>query len=103
MGVDQPLPPPAVDPSAKAPAVMACPVPISVCDFCRSFKPAPGNYEVLFIHPVKCCPVWVCFTVPPGCVKVCCDRRNIVFDCGCNGAVAIHFKLLCGGVKVRYY
>src|SRR5262249_55029894 len=110
LGADPPLPAPAPLPAAPAAAepaktslVPACPLPVNLCDFCRSFKPAPGQYEVLFLHPVKCCPIWVCFTLPPGCPKVCCDKRNIVFDYGCNGTVVIHFKLLCGGVKVRNY
>src|SRR5262245_46209654 len=105
IGIDQA--PPVMPPPrpVETPAVASCPLPISLCDFCRSFKPGPGQYEVLFIHPVKCCPVWVCFTLPPGCgtPKVCCDKRNLVFDYGCNGAVVVHFKLLCGGVKVKYY
>jgi hypothetical protein len=82
----------------------ACPTPITLCDFCHGFKPAPGKYEVLFLHPVKCCPVWVCFDLPAGCgpPKVCCSKREIVFDYGCK-AVVIRFKLLCGKVAVNYY
>ena len=84
------------------PSSAACLKPISLCDFCRSFKPAPGKYEVLFIHPVKGCPVWVCFDLPPGNPKVCCGKRTIVFDYGCK-TVVIRFKVLCGGVRVDYY
>jgi hypothetical protein len=96
--VPVPAAPPIVAPIIIAPD---CPVPISLCDFCQSFKPVPGNYEILFLHPVKCCPVRVCFTLPPGCPKVCCSKREIVFDYGCC-AVTIRFKILFGGVKVIY-
>ena len=80
----------------------SCAHPITLSDFARSFKPAPGTYKVTFLHPVKCCPVEVCFTLPCGCPHVCVGKRELVFDYGCQ-QVAIRFKLLCGGVRVNYY
>jgi len=79
----------------------ACPTPVSVCDFAKAFQAVPGKYEVLFIHPVKGCPVQVCFELPPGkpCVKV--QRRSLVFDYGCK-CVTVQFKLLCGKWAVYY-
>jgi hypothetical protein len=108
LGLNQAAPeaiplPKGAEPASVKGMVLApgCPQPIALCDFCKSFKPAPGHYEVLFLHPVKCCPVWVCFTLPPGCAKVCCSKREIVFDYGCRDKdVVIRFKLLCGGVRV---
>lgn len=94
------LPPPAsMAPALASRAEPDCPV--TLCDFARGFQPVPGNYEVLFVHPVKGCPVRVCFTLPPGCPRVCLSKRAVVFDYGCR-AVTIHFKILCGRVKVVY-
>lgn len=98
----KPLEPAPVDPSAARPAPVLVVHPISHGDFARMFKPAPGNYEVVFIHPVKGCPVRVCFSLPPGNPCVICSRRELVFDYGCR-TVRIHFKLLCGRVAVNYY
>ena len=110
VGVEQApaVPPPKpVEPAPivpKAAPVYECPRPICISDFCRSFKPAPGTYDVLFIHPVKGCPIWVCFTLPANCgtPRICCSNREIVFDYGCKGAVIVRFKLLCGRVAVIY-
>src|SRR5580700_8359868 len=74
-------PPPLVLP-APTPTLVPCPTPIAVCDFARSFRPAPGTYEVLFVHPTKGCPVRVYFTLPPGCPRVCCHNRDLTFDYG---------------------
>jgi hypothetical protein len=95
----KPVEPAPIDPKAPKPA--ACPTPISHCDFARTFKPAPGKYEVLFIHPVKGCPVWVCFDLPPGKPCVYTSKRQLVFDYGCH-AVVVQFKILCGRVAVYY-
>ena len=52
------LPPPGgVVPPMGSRAAADC--PITLCDFARGFQPTPGNYEVLFVHPVKGCPVVV--------------------------------------------
>jgi hypothetical protein len=91
------LPPPAV----VAPPV-AIPVrPLTLGEFAASFKPLPGKYEVLLVHPKTGCPVKVCFTLPPGCVR--CVRANghkIVFDYKCQHDVVIRF-LHGGKVWVR--
>ena len=42
----------------------------------------PGTHEAWLINPVKGCPVKVCFTLPCGCPKVRCCKREIVFDYG---------------------
>lgn len=95
-----PLPPPApIVPVVGLPA--PCPQPISVCDFAQGFQPVAGCYEVVFIHPTKCCPVKVCFKLPPGCPKVCVGKRDLVFDYGCQ-KVTIQFKLLFCKAAVYY-
>lgn len=64
---DAPLPPPQVVP-APPPAIV--PVrPLTVNEFAASFQPLPGRYEVLLIHPKTGCPVKVCFTLKPGCIR----------------------------------
>jgi hypothetical protein len=98
-----PLPPPQPLPALPAlPAPAIIPVqPMSVGDFVASFKPLPGNYEVLLIHPKTCCPAKVCFTLPPGCLR--CVRANghkIVFVYKCQHDVVIRF-LHSGKVWVR--
>lgn len=75
--------------------------PMTICDFARGFEPAPGKYEVLFIHPVKGFPVLVCFSLPPGCPRVNVGKREVSFDYGCR-SVTIQFKILFGRVKVVY-
>ncbi|MBV9123019.1 MAG: hypothetical protein JO112_06665, partial [Planctomycetes bacterium] len=92
-----PLPPPPQ--VAFAPPCSSCPV--TLCEFARTFHPEPGTYHVLIIHPVKRCPVPVCFTLPPGCPSVHLGKRELVFDYGCQ-AVTIQFKVLFGRVKVSY-
>jgi hypothetical protein len=99
-------PPKPVEPApmlSAAPPLVECPRPICISDFCHGFTPVPGTYEVLFVHPVKGCPVSVCFTLPANCgtPRICCSKREIVFDYGCK-AVVIKFKILCGKVAVLY-
>lgn len=77
-------------------------IPITICDFARAFKPQCGSYEVVFLHPVKCCPVTVCFDLPNGCPTVRVGKRSIVFDYGKCGCVTINFRILCGRVSVHY-
>jgi hypothetical protein len=94
------LPPPQVVPGLPPP--VALPIrPMTVSEFVASFKPLPGNYEVMLIHPKTCCPVKVCFTLPPGCLrKVRCTGHKIVFDYKCQRDVVIRF-LHSGKVRVR--
>jgi hypothetical protein len=101
------LPPPGGTLSApqavpELPPPAALPLrPMTVSEFVASFKPLPGKYEVLLIHPKTGCPVKVCFTLPPGCI---CNVRftghRIVFDYKCHRDVVIRF-LCCGKVWVR--
>lgn len=85
------LPPPAVVPVR----------PLTVNEFAASFKPLPGTYEVLLIHPKTGCPVKVCFTLPPGCIrKVRVNGHKIDFVYKCQRDVVIRF-LFNGKVWVR--
>jgi hypothetical protein len=91
------LPPPTI-----APPLNVLPVrPMTVSEFVAVFKPLPGKYEVLLIHPKTGCPVKVCFTLPPGCLRnVRCTGHRIVFDYKCQCNVVIWF-LHSGKVWVR--
>ena len=92
------LPPPAVVP---APSSLIPVRPLTPAEFAASFKPLPGTYEVLFLHPKTGCPVKVCFTLKPGCIrKVCATSHKIVFDYVGQCDVVIRF-MLCGKVWVR--
>jgi hypothetical protein len=85
------LPPPAIVPLR----------PLTVNEFAASFRPLPGRYEVLLVHPKTGCPVKVCFTLPPGCPrKVRVNGHKIVFDYKCQRDVVIRF-LHGGGEWVR--
>ncbi len=65
---DSPLPVPQVVPVLPAPSLL--PVrPLTVNEFVSAFKPLPGQYEVLLVHPKTGCPVKVCFTLKPGCIR----------------------------------
>ena len=67
-------------------------------EFARIFKPLPGKYEVVLIHPGNKRPVNVCFTLPDGCPRVIVHHRELVFDYGRHHEVAIRFAL---GGRVR--
>jgi hypothetical protein len=92
------LPPPSPVVPAPPPSV---PV-LTVAEFARVFKPLPGRYEVLVLHPFTNCPVKVCFTLPAGCprsVKMH-HRRRLEFDYGkCEVNLIFDRR---GGVKVDY-
>jgi hypothetical protein len=93
-----PLPQPMPEP----PPPVVVPVrPLTVNEFAASFKPLPGTYEVLLIHPKTGCPVKVCFTLPPGCIrKVRVNGHKIEFVYKCQRDVVIRF-LHNGKVWVR--
>ncbi|HEY7315821.1 MAG TPA: hypothetical protein VH643_41210 [Gemmataceae bacterium] len=97
---DGALPPPQVLPSPPPPAVI--PVqPLTLSQFAASFQPLPGKYEVLLVHPKTGCPVKVCFTLPPGCLRgMRVTGHKIVFDYKCQHDVVIRF-LHFGKVWVR--
>lgn len=96
------LPQPQPQPMPVPPPPAVIPIrPLTVSEFVASFKPLPGKYEVILIHPKTGCPVKVCFTLPPGCLrKVRCTRHKIVFDYKCQCNVVIRF-LHSGKVRVR--
>ncbi|GIW79327.1 MAG: hypothetical protein KatS3mg105_1134 [Gemmatales bacterium] len=99
-----PLPPGGTVP-APAPIVVAGPTiidqPISHYEFARVVKPLPGKYDVCFLHPTKCCPVRVCFTLPPGCPCVRTEKRRLIFDYG-HCCVTIRFRILFKSAHVIY-
>ena len=68
--------------------------PVLPRDFAKTFKPgpAPGSYEVLFLHPVSKEPVKVRFDLPPGYPEVSYWGGSLVFDYG-RHEVEIRFKL----------
>jgi hypothetical protein len=70
-------------------------------EFARGFRPLPGNYEVLMLHPRSCQPVKVCFSLPHGCPeKVRIERDEIEFDYD-DFEVEIEFRR-DGRVRVNY-
>jgi hypothetical protein len=83
------------------PVVMARPVAVSVDEFARCFRPTPGRHEAWVIHPYTHQPVEVCFTLPPGRVRVEAHRNRLEFDCGRHD-VDVRF-LRNGSVDVRYH
>lgn len=87
-------PPPRAVPGATVAAR-----PPTVFEFAAAFKPAPGTYKVVMLHPRTCCPVEVCFTLPCGCPKVKVTRHELEFKYG-RTEVEIHFKHN-GRVKVK--
>ena len=84
-GMPQPPPPPifiAPPPGGGAQPVPAgAPVP-SAAEFAASFKPLPGTYEVVLLHPFTQQPVKVAFTLPrsAGYYRVRVRPRFIEFD-----------------------
>ena len=89
---DDQLPPPTPLPP---PAVKA----LTIEQFVEGFKPQPGKYEVLLVHPKSCQPVKVCFELPAGCPrKVRYTKHVLEFDYG-RDSVRIRF-LHNGDVKV---
>jgi hypothetical protein len=94
------LPPPTPLPPA-APVPPAVVQAMTVEQFAAAFKPQPGKYEVVLIHPKSCQPVKVCFDLPPGCPrKVRVTKHVLEFDYG-RDSVRIRF-FHDGDVKVLY-
>jgi hypothetical protein len=93
------IPPGDVGPAPVPPAVIVTPAPpLTHQEFARIFKPLPGKYEVVLIHPGSKRPVNVCFTLPDGCPRVRVHHRELVFDYGRHHEVCIRFAL---GGRVR--
>jgi len=84
-----PLPPPSVVVPLK---------PLTHREFAKIFRPIPGNYQVVLIHPGSGAPVNVSFTLPPGNPRVRVHPRELVFDYG-RHEVEIRFAIH-GKVKV---
>jgi hypothetical protein len=102
MPVPMPAPPGSIVPvppnPSAAPVVLTPAPPMSHREFARIFKPMPGRYEVMLIHPGSRRPVPVCFTLPDGCPRVKVRHRELVFDYGHHHEVVIRFAL---GGRVR--
>ncbi len=95
------LPPPAMLPPTGTPPVVIPVRPMTVNEFVAAFKPLPGKYEVLLIHPKTGVPVKVHFALPPGCirtVRVTAHKIAFVYAGRCD--VVIRF-LHSGKVWVR--
>jgi hypothetical protein len=76
---------------------------MTIAEFARTFKPSldGGKYEVVLEHPCTCCPVKVCFSLPPGCPKrVVARKSELVIRYGPLRAVVIRFNR-DGSYKVR--
>jgi hypothetical protein len=77
-------------------------VAVSHVDFGKSFVPAPGTYEVVFIHPVTKRPCPVQFLLPPRgrppVIRI--EPTALEYDFG-DLEVEIRFKM-DGRVKVEY-
>jgi len=75
------LPPPrpaVIEVPGPQPAVVRVP---TMDEFAASFKPAPGKYEVMIVHPLSGEPVKVAFTLPEGTPKrVTVRLREIDFE-----------------------
>ena len=65
---------------------------------CEAFKPAPGAYEVTFLHSRTKQPVTVAFELPPGNPEVSFVGHSLLFDYG-RHEVEIRFQV-GGKVKV---
>jgi hypothetical protein len=104
-GNQNPPPVPKQEIVVPGPAVVPAPTavrPMTLAEFAEAFKPAPGTYEVVLLHPDTCCPVKVCFTLPCGCPKkVRVFKRTLTFVYDGYEKVRIHFPL-CGTARVTY-
>ena len=105
--VGRPLPPPELvpnfvpgDPPPVPGGVETVPGPVASAgvrpptleEFAESFHAVPGHYEVVVLHPVTCCPVKVCFTLPCACPRVKVHSKSLVFSYGLCDKVAIRFR-----------
>jgi hypothetical protein len=101
--VSEPVPAVPVGPADQLPPPTPLNPPVvkalTVEQFVEGFKPQPGKYEVVLVHPKSCQPVKVCFELPPGCPrKVRFTKHVLEFDYG-RDSVRIRF-LHNGDVKV---
>lgn len=74
--------------------------PIALDAFCRTFHPARGFYEIVFIHPDTGGPVVAHFSLPDGTPRLRKFRRQVAFDYG-DSEVRIRF-VPRGDVRVEY-
>jgi hypothetical protein len=99
VSVAQAQPPVLLPPPQPAPPLVVR-VP-TLEEFARTFQPRPGTYQVAILHTRSCEPVTICFTLPPGCPKVCLSRHQLDFEYPCED-VRIRFQI-CSKVKVSYH
>jgi hypothetical protein len=71
----------------------------TVGEFLATFKPTPGQHDVVLLHPFTHKPVQVRFWLPPGVSGVYPRRHSLLFDAPHYWRVEIWFKPL-GGVEV---
>ncbi len=93
---------PGSPPLPELPPVPAAKAP-TLGDFAAGFRPAPtgGRYEVVVQHPCTCCPVKVCFCLPPGCPRrIRVSKTSLEVRYGLCKAVVVRF-LPDGTVRVR--
>jgi hypothetical protein len=92
-GDELPQPRVLTSPTAPTPAPTPPVTAIPPREFAKFFKAAPGNYEVLFEHPINKKPVIVPFTLPPGQPRVSYVGHALLFEYGQHHEVEIRFKL----------
>jgi hypothetical protein len=68
-------------------------------EFARTFRPAPGTWQVTLVHPRTGAPVTANFTLPAGTPRVIVGPRAVEFDYG-RVSVVIAFTIN-GGIRVR--
>ena len=100
--VPQPPPPVVVQPPPP-PAVVVTPAPavraVTLEEFARTFRPAPGTWQVTLIHPRTGAALPVTFTLPPGVPRVIVGPRAVEFDYGRSRVVIA--VTITGGFRVR--
>jgi len=88
-------------PPQPYPIPIAPPIP-TMKEFFGHFKPCPGKYEIVVLHPCSNKPVQVCFTLPDCPLKNYeVNKRSVEFDYQNGFEVDIIFRLF-GKVDVKY-
>jgi hypothetical protein len=100
--IGDPIPVPLPKPGQtdfSVPVPLPAPRVMTHREFADTFKPVPGTYDVVLLHPVTHKPVQVTFTLPPGTARaVRTFPRQINFDYGSRRDVTIRFM---GDGRVR--
>lgn len=85
--------------SSPAPGVaIAGPTALPFADAPKALKQLPpGKVSVIFIHPITCCPVEVCFTLPCGCYEI--ESDTTLFG---NKKLTFKYPGLCNDVVLKF-